>query len=294
MIARVFPRKTAYTPKGDGVYCESPGLFPPDEKIQEAFVSCSFSWDKPKAEQLADEWGRWMRVTLGGPAYDDPGGEFVPGAFIREGYIFTSRGCCNRCDFCLVPEREGHTRTLPIRDGTRVLDSNLLACPEDHIREVFAMLQRQKGKVGLHGGMDIRLLQDWHCDLLKELGSKLERTYIAYDSIGMQERVRRAIGDLRSRAGLNLSQLRCFVLVGYGDDSLSKAEERCKWVLSQGAVPFASYYRGPDDMAGKRPKEWNGLVSRWAWMPGIFARIKREEPYLYATINRKRELHADP
>lgn len=286
-IARVFPRKTAYTPEGDGVYFDSPGLFPPDDDIQEAFVSCSFSWDKPKAEAMADDWGRFMRVTIGGPAYDDPGDEFTPGVFLRDGYVFTSRGCCNTCDFCLVPTREGSIRTLGIMDGNRVLDSNLLACPKDHVRGVFDMLKRQKGKVGLHGGLDLRSLNGWHCELLRELGSKLERTYIAFDSEDLRPLVRHSIKLLRGDGGLSLSQLRCFVLCGFGDDTPEQAEERCRWVIEQGAVPFVSYYRGPEDTRGKRPTEWNEVVKRWAWMPGIFARLKREEPEMYANIQRQ-------
>lgn len=276
-IARVFPSKTTYSPDDDLAFFEGPGLFPPDG-ISKAMVSCTFTWDKPRAEQLAKEWERVCPVELSGPAYDNPGCEFSPGMFLKSGMVLTSRGCSHKCSFCFVPEREGGIRTLEIKQGNRLLDSNILACPEDHVRAVFDMLSSQKGKIGLHGGFDTRLIQDWHIDLLEGIRPKVERLYIAFDNDtkSSRERVIRAIKLIRNGAGLSLGQLRCFVLVGYKDDSISKAEERCEWVLNHGAVPFASYFRPPDEMSGKKPKEWQDLVSRWAWMPGIFGRLKRE------------------
>ena len=276
-IARVFPSKTTYTPDDDGCYFSDPGLFI-DEQVTEAVVSCTFTWDKPKAEQLAESWGQRMRVTIGGPAYDDPGGEFTAGVFLRQGMVLTSRGCPHRCKFCFVPKREGSIRELPIVDGNRVLDSNLFACSRRHVEDVFAMLHRQHGKVGLHGGIDTKLICDWHIDLIAGLRKKLERIYIAHDHESMKESTVHAIRLLRNGSGLSIGQLRCFVLMGFDpSDTPAKAESRCQFVLQQGAVPFASYYRGPDDSKGNVPNDWKIVTRRYAWMPGIFAMAKREK-----------------
>lgn len=275
--ARVFPSKTTYSPDDPLAFFEGPGLFPPDG-ITEAKISCTFTWDKARAEQLAEEWSKFFSVSIGGPAYDDCGGEFEPGLFLKDGMVLTSRGCSHKCKFCFVPKREGQIRTLEIKDGNRLLDSNILACPEPHVRSVFDMLSRQPGKVGLHGGFDSRLIEDWHIDLLSDIRPKVERLYIAFDndSSANRDRVIRAIKLIRNGAGLSLGQLRCFVLIGYGDDTPEKADARCEWVLNSGAVPFASYFRPPSEMSGKKPKEWQEVVSKWAWMPGIFGRLKRE------------------
>ena len=40
--------------------------------------------------------------------------------------------------------REGNLRELPITSGHIVLDDNLLACSEKHIRSVFDMLKLKK------------------------------------------------------------------------------------------------------------------------------------------------------
>jgi len=275
-IARVFPAKTAYTPDDDMVFFEGPGLFPPD--VDEAMVSCTFTWDRERCEQLAASWDKVCPTKLGGPAYNDPAREFIPGMFLRKGMIMTSRGCPHRCKFCFVPRREGGIREMPICEGNRLLDSNILGCSEGHIRAVFDMLKRQKGQIGLHGGFDTRLIKPWHIDLLADIRRKTERLYIAFDSDSKsgRERLTEAISLIRDGAGLSLAQLRCFVLIGYGSDTPAAAEARCEWVLKTGAVPFASFYRGPDDISGKKPREWQAVSSRWAWLPGIFGRLKRE------------------
>lgn len=275
-VARIFPTRTNYTPDDDLAFFGSPGLFPPE--VDEAMVSCVFTWDKPRAEALADEWSRVCKTTLGGPAYDDPGEELTPGLFLRKGMVLTSRGCCHGCKFCFVPRREGSIRELPIVEGNRLLDSNILACSDDHVKAVFTMLKRQKGKVGLHGGFDTRLIKPWHIDLLADMRSKVERLYIAFDSDtpANRDRLVEAIKMIRDDAGLSLAQLRCFVLMGYGNDAPELADSRCEWVLSAGAVPFASYYRSPEDISGKKPRAWQTIASKWAWLPGIFGRLKRE------------------
>lgn len=129
-IARVFPRRTAATPTDDLAFvnCPPPILIMPE--VDEVHVSVTFTWDIPRAEQLAREWEMvGSPVRMGGPAFNEPGGDFVPGRYLKPGYIVTSRGCPNRCWFCAVPKREGYAlRELPITYGWNILDDNLLAC----------------------------------------------------------------------------------------------------------------------------------------------------------------------
>ncbi|MEG6512391.1 hypothetical protein V6C32_10755 [Desulforamulus ruminis] len=137
---------TNATPRDEYTFFDAPGMFLPP--IDEVHVSVAFTYDMPKAEYLARQWEGVAPVKLGGPAYDAPGGEFIPGMYLKKGYVITSRGCPNRCWFCRVPIREGGTiRELPVTEGNNVLDDNLLACSESHIREVFDMLKKQKFRI---------------------------------------------------------------------------------------------------------------------------------------------------
>lgn len=130
-IIRVFPRKTRATPDDElSAIDRAPGFF---DEADEVHVSVTFTYDKVRAEQLAEQW-RWVApVKIGGVAYGDESLVFKPGMYVRPGYTITSRGCPRRCWFCGVWKKWPTANPLPIHDGWNVLDDNLLACPRDHV-----------------------------------------------------------------------------------------------------------------------------------------------------------------
>ena len=155
------------TPVDEYAFIGDPPIFlPPD--ITEVHVSVTFSWDLDEGERLVEAWSRIAPARMGGPATGQRGEDFVPGMYLRQGVTITSRGCPNSCWFCVVPKRDGKLRELPISPGHIVQDDNLLACSEQHIRAVFAMLKKQ-AHVTLSGGIEARLLRPWHVDLFEEV-----------------------------------------------------------------------------------------------------------------------------
>jgi len=159
-ILRVFPRRTKATPTDDLVRIGvGPTLF---DEADEIHISVTFTWDLPLAYKLAREWDHVAPVKIGGPATNEMGGEFVPGRYLKKGYVITSRGCPNKCWFCSVWKREGqHVRELPITEGWNILDDNLLACSQSHIESVFGMLRGQKERAEFTGGLEAaRLTRD--------------------------------------------------------------------------------------------------------------------------------------
>lgn len=102
-MVRVFPRKTNATPDDDNSFIGAPPMTAMCKKFFiepiEIHVSCTFTYDKPEAERLADLWSEYGDVKLGGPAYDHPGERFTPGLYLKKGYVITSRGCPNNCWF---------------------------------------------------------------------------------------------------------------------------------------------------------------------------------------------------
>lgn len=261
-IIRVFPRRTQATPNDKltriGV---GPGFFDDADAVQ---VSVTFSWDVSRAERLAAEWERVAPVTIGGPAIGDPGGDFEPGRFLKPGYVITSRGCPNKCWFCDVPKREGPIRELPIRDGWNVLDSNLLACSDAHIRGVFEMLRRVRSagrRVQFTGGLEAARLQDWHVDELLTVRPK--QIFMAYDGPEDLEPLRRAAKMLHSAGWTTQSKtLRTYVLCGYPRDTIPAAQQRMRETLEAGLIPMAMLYRSPD---GSIPAyDWRRFQRLWA------------------------------
>lgn len=223
-------------------------------------VSCTFTWDKPKAERLAESWSRYYPTTLGGPAYDAIGGEFEPGRYLRRGYTITSRGCNNRCWFCYVWKRDGNLRELEIKDGWNVLDDNLLACSDRHFENVVAMLRRQTKRAEFTGGLEAAKLRDFHVNLLADL--KPKQMFFAYDTPDDREPLIVA-GEKLLCAGFTRAShcLRCYVLVGFPGDTFSDAGLRLTECLTAGFTPMAMLYRGDD---GKTIVEWRQFQRVWA------------------------------
>ena len=98
VIARVFPRATACTPKDEYAFVGDIPLFFPED-ITEIHVSVTFSWDLPEAERLAKAWGRVAPVKIGGPATGERGEAFVPGLYLKKGCVSrASRSCGLKCN----------------------------------------------------------------------------------------------------------------------------------------------------------------------------------------------------
>jgi hypothetical protein len=279
-IVRIFPRKTSATPDDDlAIIARQPGMF---DQADEVHISVAFTWDLPVAERLEKLWRQVAPVRIGGPAMNEPGGDFVPGMYVKKGYVLTSRGCPNRCWFCQVWRREGATiRELPITDGWNLLDDNLLACSESHQRAVFEMLGRHKGhRIEFTGGLEAARLQPWHVDELLKL--RPQQMFFAYDTPDDLEPLRVA-GKMLHEAGFSLGgalRIRAYVLCGYPGDTKEKAFTRMKETIDAGFLPMAMLYR---DSIGKRDPEWMPFVRQWIrpalikrWVKGNICRGQGE------------------
>jgi hypothetical protein len=200
-------------------------------------------------------------VRIGGPATGEPGGDFVPGLYLKQGYVITSRGCPNRCWFCSVWKREGQAiRELPITEGWNVLDDNLLACSPKHICEVMEMLRRQNRQPEFTGGIEAARLDQWSAEAIRSVRPK--QLFFAFDTPDDWEPLLRA-ADLCWRAGFTKTShaIRAYVLCGWPKDTMAQAEQRMRQVLSLGIMPMAMLWR---DLGGKKNPGWAHFQKRWA------------------------------
>ncbi len=258
-IIRVFPSKTNATPTDDLVRIRALPTLRDD--ADEVHISVAFSWDKAWAEQAARFWSVVAPTKVGGPAYNEPGGEFVPGMYMKDGYVITSRGCPNRgCWFCSVPKREGGVlRELPVRDGWILTDDNLLACSPGHIDAVFGMLARQPEKPQFVGGLEAALLTPEMARRLRSL--KPKSLFMAYDTPNDLAPLQ-AAGRMLLDAGFTRSSnvLGCYVLCGYRGDTQEKVLKRMEEAWRAGFFPMGMLYR---DEAGQRPQDWIQFQREW-------------------------------
>lgn len=257
-MIRVFPHRNNWTPTDGLAFVGEPPLFRPEDRDTPVRVSVTFTWHKREAERIAASWANYYAdVRVGGPAYEDIGGEFTPGVFLKEGCTITSRGCPKKCGWCVVPTREGTVRELTIKPGWIVQDNNLLACSERHIRAVFEMLGAQERRIYFNGGLDKHFLKDWHRELFDSI--KIGELWFACDTaldVPWLERASRIL------SGIPLRKRRCYTMIGYAGENLTDAERRIERVFELGFMPFCQLYQ-PDETQ-TYPEEWRQLRRKWA------------------------------
>lgn len=269
-VIRVFPRLTNATPTDDMSFIGAPSMFDWGIETDKVHISVSFTWDLPEAELLEKQWRRIAPVEIGGPATGQRGGAFIPGMYLKKGYVITSRGCSNECWFCSVPKREGGVRELPIADGFNVLDDNLLACSEGHIRAVFAMLARQGRRPLFTGGLEASILKPWHVEELFKLNPS--EIFFAYDAPSDRDPLYEA-GKMLSSAGFKFCHpLRAYVLVGYPGDTFEAAKFRLYDCIKAGFCPMAMLYR---DFRGICDPDWVKFTWPWARPAIIYSKIQK-------------------
>jgi hypothetical protein len=261
-IARVFPRKTNMTPTDSMAFVGLPTIEHLAMDIEQVNISVTFSWDIPMADELYEAWQMLgVPVEVGGPAFDDRMGDFTPGMYVKQGIVFTSRGCSKDCWFCSVPRcAHGMIRELPVQDGYNIADDNILGTSESHFRKVIEMLGRQKERAIFSGGLEPALLQPWHAELLKSINPKT--MYTAYDTKDDYEPLRQ-MASIMWDAGFNPNghQVKCYCLCGYDGDSFEDAEKRMQQVMDLGFLPFAMLYRNE---SGQTNHEWRKFQREWA------------------------------
>ncbi len=267
-IARVFPTKTSMSPTDRDAYFAEPELFMPE--YDEVHVSVSFTWDIDRANWLARQWDFVAPVKIGGPAMNGEGDGFIPGQYLKHGVTFTSRGCPNRCPFCFInkPLRE----IDPILEGNIIQDNNLLACSRSHIDKVFQMLSRQHSIV-FAGGLEASRIDYDTIEWLR--GLRVKELWTAYDRESALKDLMKASYFLRKY--FKRVKMRCYVLVGYGDDTTEKAEIRLMQVFNLGFLPFAMLYRNREGEYPKPEREWRQFQRTWTRPAAIMTKAKEIE-----------------
>ncbi len=261
---RVFPERTKWTPDDELAFSGYPPFdeFRPRDPETPVHISVTFTWHRKRAQELAEAWRVYYKnVSIGGPAYDDVGGEFVPGRYLKKGCTITSRGCPKKCGWCKVPFSEGALREMPIKSGWIVQDNNLLACSERHIHAVFDMLREQKRNAFFNGGLDKDFLKPWHRELFDSI--PIGELWFACDRAKDFER----LGHVREiLPHVPLRKMRCYTMIGYDEETLAEAQARIQKVFDLGFMPFSQLYQPPTaDMPTKiYGDDWKAVNKKWS------------------------------
>lgn len=212
------------------------------DSVEFIYVSCIFTKNKDKCTPW-EECGRL--VQIGGTGYDIrrtlP--KDIEDIKPRINLGFTTRGCIRKCEFCVVPEKEGQVRAvgdlLDLWDGESgdivLMDNNILALP-DHFRMVCQQARDHRIRVDFNQGLDHRLLTT---DIVKELVSVRHIEYrFAFDHPSYKKTVEKAI-EMLQKAGIK----RCawYVLVGF-NTTIDEDLDRLMYLRSMNQNAYVQRY----------------------------------------------------
>lgn len=191
---------------------------------------------------------------------------------------FVTRGCPNKCPWCVVPHKEGNIRpNAEIREFWNeqrdlvLLDNNILA-------HDFGLQQLEEtAKLGIHidcnQGLDARLIAK-DTEIQKLLAKNKWSKYIrlACDKKSQMEAVRITVEKVRHYAQRKVPFFVYVLLTEDREDST----ERINFLRSLDRVdPFAQPYRDFDNEV--KPPKWQRDMARWANLKKCFRSTTFEE-----------------
>ena len=185
---------------------------------------------------------------------------------------FTSRGCIRKCQFCIVPKKEGYVRPIGNLydlwdEKTKLItlyDNNILALPQ-HFENICSEAIHYHITLDFNQGLDHRLLSPWIVGLLKSISHK--EYHFAFDHPSYQASVERALALLR---GANINRSIWYVLVGF-DTTPKEDLERLNLLRKLGQRAFVQRY------TRNRDKHFYQAIADWSGFHNLFATKTFEE-----------------
>ena len=195
-----------------------------------------------------------------------------------EAYGFTTRGCVNKCTFCVVPRKEGHivphadiTEFVADKKEVVLMDNNIISCDLG-----LAQLEKTLSmnlKVDIKQGVDERIIaKDKQVAHLRQRLRYREWLKMAVDHSSLKTQVVTSICYLKE-AGMGPSKMMFFVLAKDGE--IEDAHDRVMMLDNMGCVPFVMPYR--DLTTNKPPTREQKRLARWCNMRATFKSCKFED-----------------
>jgi len=163
-------------------------------------------------------------------------------------FVFTSRGCTNKCAYCAVPRIEAKRWVNPIwrehivdsKPNVIVGDNNILACGK-HAGDVIGHLSAKGKGVVIDSGVEAKLITKETAALLAALQFKQAGLRLAFDRVEEDREYRDALAELL-RAGVSSSHMMTFVLFNFLDTP-READYRMRVTYAHHVRPFPQRYQ---------------------------------------------------
>ena len=215
-------------------------------------------------------------VVRGGTGYDirsslpgdmdrlQPDSSLYPAVDSRTSYGFLTRGCPNRCRWCVVPQKEGGIRPyMDIDDitlhGARpyavLMDNNVLAC--DYGLSQLEKIAERRYHVDFNQGLDARLVTEDIARLLARV-KWIKRIRFGCDTPAQIAECERAISLIRQYGYKGDFFLYCILI------EFAESYHRLNyWRKYKYVLPHAQPYRSLDNTHQRIP-QWQKDMAHWA------------------------------
>lgn len=187
---------------------------------------------------------------------------------------FVTRGCPNKCAWCIVPKKEGqiraHAEVEEFLGGMKelvLMDNNILA--HEHGLRELEKIGRMGVKLDCNQGLDARLVDRAVAGILGKT-RWIRFVRFACDHKSQMPHVERAVRLYREAAGKK-GQIFCYVLVKEVEDALDRVQFLSKLSVDCFAQPYRDF--STDAEPDLRLKEF----SRWVNHKAIFKTVPWEK-----------------
>ena len=189
-------------------------------------------------------------------------------------YGFITRGCPNKCEWCIVPEKEGTIKPyssihhfIGDKKTAIIMDNNILAS-DYGIRQIEEII-RLGIKVDFNQGLDSRLIDDAMAKLLSKV-KWLHPVRLECENAASFNALHKAVEALRWR---NVRPSRYFVYTLVKD--VDEAMDRVKRIKGIYCEPFCQPYR--NFKTNEEPTKEQKRFSRWVNITSIFNSVWWED-----------------
>lgn len=183
---------------------------------------------------------------------------------------FLTRGCPNKCKWCVVPDKEGDIKEysdieeIAIKRNVVLMDNNVLAS-EFGIRQL-EKIGKMNIKIDFNQGLDARRIDRSVAKLLSKC-KWLKPVRLACDTSSQKESIKMAVKIMREE-NVTPKAYFCYVLIKDIEDAL----DRVMFLKELGVDPFAQPYR--DFENNIEPTKNQKKFARWVNHKAIFKTVK--------------------
>src|SRR2546425_10998823 len=239
-------------------------LVPLQGQWDHAWISCVFSWNRSLAESTEKYYS-----SLGIPSHIGGSGVSLSTKLPEEieslspdyslyqddrAVGFVQRGCIRKCEFCIVPQKEGRlvdnayrpleTWVPPNFKKVLLLDNEFAA--SDYEKQVLDSVKEHGWKLSITQGYDLRCVTPEKAALLAQnkpydLNFRERRLYCAWDYLAIEPYVKQGIERL-FQVGFKGREIMCYCLVGF---NTSHAQDYYRFHVlwkHYGVLPFIMRY----------------------------------------------------